>query len=178
MDGVLHKKNFRVKPLELSKESLTIADQRYSALYIPKWIDLQPQITMISYPRSLKTHDWKQVVFIYNMSDSSALQSDHHFFMIMIKNTVKNDIKSKDKQNSASQQSWSVFTLLFRKNIIGYVINEQISVSKPFMNELCGIVFLDRFSKQFGSSCTITFSNSVWKDSSAIRKQKPFFSIF
>lgn len=61
MDAVLQRKNFRLLNLELSGEALRTADARFLKLEIPKWIDLSKQSHMISNPRSLKTHNWKQV---------------------------------------------------------------------------------------------------------------------
>lgn len=61
MDAVLKKKTIRVPSLELSSNSLAIADARFNSLVIPNWIDLPSQVKMISNPKSLKTHDWMQV---------------------------------------------------------------------------------------------------------------------
>lgn len=61
MDAIRNKKSYRVLNLELSSDALSTADTRFLDLEIPKWIDLAKQAQMISYPRSLKTHDWKQV---------------------------------------------------------------------------------------------------------------------
>lgn len=61
MDVVLHRKNYRIHCLELSVEALRTADARFLKLEIPKWIDLSKQSRIISHPKSMKTHDWKQV---------------------------------------------------------------------------------------------------------------------
>lgn len=60
MDVVLGKKEVSVRSLELTSAALAIADGRYAQIRIPCWIDLPKQTKMISNPKSLKTHDWKQ----------------------------------------------------------------------------------------------------------------------
>ena len=42
-------------------EMQNIADIRCSDIYVPGWIDLVIQPQMISNPKGLKSHDWKQV---------------------------------------------------------------------------------------------------------------------
>lgn len=61
MDVVTNKKSFRIRSLELSKDNLSVADERFVKLSIPAWIDLSKQTHMISHPRNMKSHDWKQV---------------------------------------------------------------------------------------------------------------------
>lgn len=62
MDIVRGDKQFRIDPLELTQESLRIADERYSKLVIPEWIGIKKQSKMISSPTGLKSHEWKQVI--------------------------------------------------------------------------------------------------------------------
>ena len=62
MDVVRGEKSFDVKSLQLTMESLAIADRRYSKLHFPEWLDLKKLPTMISKPTALKSHDWKQVL--------------------------------------------------------------------------------------------------------------------
>lgn len=61
MDAVLGKKSFHVTELELSKTNLEAADKRFMKLVIPKWLDITKQRQMISHPKNMKSHDWKQV---------------------------------------------------------------------------------------------------------------------
>lgn len=61
LDVMRSKKNFRVAKLELSQSSQRIADKRFQDLTIPKWVDLTDQSRIISNPKAMKTHDWKQV---------------------------------------------------------------------------------------------------------------------
>lgn len=62
MDVVLQKKNYRCPQLELFKADLEEADRRFLSLSIPRWLDLTSQSTIISKPKGMKTHDWKQLV--------------------------------------------------------------------------------------------------------------------
>lgn len=61
MDIILAKKNFRCPTIELSKSQLAHADSVFMELHIPIWVDLPKQTTMISNPKAMKSHDWKQV---------------------------------------------------------------------------------------------------------------------
>lgn len=61
MDVVKGDKSFRIVPLELTSDSLSIADQRFNKLHIPEWLGFRKQTQMISSPSGLKSHDWKQV---------------------------------------------------------------------------------------------------------------------
>ena len=61
MDAILGKKNFTIHTLELSKDQLMIADTRCTSLSLPSWMDISAQPNMISHPRNMKSHDWKQV---------------------------------------------------------------------------------------------------------------------
>lgn len=66
MDVIYNRKRFRIPALELSQASLKVADQRYSSLNLPRWFDLPNFSDMFSNPKSLKSHDWKQVRIIYD----------------------------------------------------------------------------------------------------------------
>lgn len=72
MDLVLKKQSYNVYNLELSDNALHTADARFSSLVIPKWIDLTSQSHMITHPKSLKTHDWKQVSIIIVIVEKST----------------------------------------------------------------------------------------------------------
>lgn len=61
MDLILGKKNFRCPPIELTKEKLSQADSAFLQLHIPAWVDLPVQTAIISSPKAMKSHDWKQV---------------------------------------------------------------------------------------------------------------------
>lgn len=61
MDVILQKKNYRCQTLELSRSDLAEADRRFLKILIPDWVDLPSQANMISKPKGMKTHDWKQV---------------------------------------------------------------------------------------------------------------------
>jgi len=64
MDALLGKKSFTIRHLELSKDQLNVADSRCRSLVLPSWLDIVIQQNMISNPRSMKSHDWKQVRYI------------------------------------------------------------------------------------------------------------------
>lgn len=71
MDVILKKKNFSIRDLELSKDLLAVADERCRTLTIPSWLDLVVQPNMISHPRNMKSHDWKQVRSIKHLVSNS-----------------------------------------------------------------------------------------------------------
>lgn len=61
MDVILGNKTFIIRELQLSSDSLRVADEKFRNLVIPKWVDLPCQFRMISGPKNLKSHNWKQV---------------------------------------------------------------------------------------------------------------------
>lgn len=61
MAMILSSKNYKIQQLELSSEALAIAGHKYRALHIPRWVDRSSQHAMISGPKNLKRHNWKQV---------------------------------------------------------------------------------------------------------------------
>ena len=62
VDAILSKKNFSIRRLELSRDLLAVADERCRAIFLPSWMDLVLQPSMITHPRNMKSHDWKQVI--------------------------------------------------------------------------------------------------------------------
>lgn len=62
MDVVRGEKSFDAKSLQLTMESLAIADRRYSKLHFPERLNLKKLPMMISKPTGLKSHDWKQAL--------------------------------------------------------------------------------------------------------------------
>lgn len=56
-----NKNTYRIPQLELYKSDLAIADDRFTALTIPEWVDLPNEAHLFSKNSSLKSHDWKQV---------------------------------------------------------------------------------------------------------------------
>lgn len=64
-----------MKKLELNSESLSVADERCACIVIPQWVDLAMQPKMISKPKGLKSHDWKQV----NMLILLTMKTEHYF---------------------------------------------------------------------------------------------------
>ena len=62
MDVVRGEKSFDAKSLQLTMESLAIADRRYSKLHFPERLNPKKLPMMISKPTGLKSHDWKQAL--------------------------------------------------------------------------------------------------------------------
>ena len=62
MDIVLRKKGFTCRALELSAADLATADARFTEIIIPDWVDMAQQRNIVSRPKAMKSHDWKQVI--------------------------------------------------------------------------------------------------------------------
>ena len=62
MEVVRGKKSFRCPSLELGDHELSVADARFTEMYIPEWVDLPKQTTIITRPNVMKSHDCKQVI--------------------------------------------------------------------------------------------------------------------
>ena len=65
MDIILATKNFRCPKLELQKQDLHEADRRFNKLHLPSWIEIPAQASIITRPKGLKSHDWKEVHYTH-----------------------------------------------------------------------------------------------------------------